>query len=87
MRRALAVVLVLAPVLAFAEASITNKDANSYSYKMQCGSNNRDGSVAGGATNKFSIPAGSTECKVTLANGSTCSLKDGGSCTIQSGKF
>ncbi len=79
---------VLVPALAFAEITLTNKDANSYQYTLKCGSTTRETSIAGGKSDKFSTPAGSTECTLTLKNGGTsCTVKDGGSCVIQSGKI
>lgn len=84
----LGLAILLIPAIVSAEVSVTNKDANSYQYTMVCGSTTRDGSVAGGATNKFSIPAGATECKITMKNGGgTCTIKDGQSCLVQSGKI
>lgn len=84
----LALGLFLVPTVASAEASITNRDANSYQYTMECGSTKREGSIAGGATNKFSIPAGATQCTITMkSNGTSCTIRDGESCTVQSGKI
>jgi hypothetical protein len=84
----IALVGLLVPAIAFAEITLTNKDANSYQYTLKCGSTTRDTSIAGGKTDKFSTPAGSTECTLTMKTGGTsCTVKDGGSCTIQSGKI
>ncbi len=73
---------------AFAEWSMTNKDNSSYELKKKCGSNSEDWSIAGGVTKKLSIPAGATECTITMKNGGgECTVKDGGECTIQSSKI
>ena len=83
-----ALLALLAPAAAFAQITLTNKDANSYQYTLKCGSTTRDTSIAGGKTDKFSTPAGSTECTLTMKNGGTsCTVKDGGSCVIASGKI
>jgi len=73
---------------AFAEWKITNKDNSNYELIKECGSNKENWSIAGGVTHSYSIPAGATSCTITVkANGSACTVKDGGSCTIQSGKI
>jgi hypothetical protein len=74
---------------AFAEWKITNKDNSSYELTKQCGSNKKeDWSIAGGVTHSYSIPAGTTSCTITVKNNnSSCTVKDGESCTIQSGKI
>jgi hypothetical protein len=74
--------------LAFAEWTITNKDNSNYELTKQCGSNKENWSIAGGVSHNYSIPAGTTSCTITIkSNNSACTVKDGGSCTIQSGKF
>lgn len=86
--KVVALLVLVAPAIASAEITLTNKDANSYQYTLRCGSTTRDTSIAGGKTDKFSTPAGSTECTLTMKNNSTsCTVKDGGSCVIQSGKI
>jgi hypothetical protein len=88
MRTILAVAILILPSVAFAEWSITNKDNSSYELKKACGSSNEDWSIAGGVTKKLSIPAGATSCTITMKNGGgSCTVKDGESCTIQSGKI
>jgi hypothetical protein len=77
---------VAVPGVAFAEWSITNADANSYSLVKACGSNTDDWSIAGGVTKKLSIPAGATSCTITLKD-TSCTVKDGGACVIKSGKI
>ena len=73
---------------AFAEWSITNKDNSSYELKKACGSSSEDWSIAGGVTKRLSIPAGATSCTLTMKNGGgSCTVKDGESCTIASGKI
>ena len=73
---------------ALAEWSITNKDHSSYEIKKQCGSSSEDWSIAGGVTKRLSIPAGATTCTLTMKNGGgSCTVKDGESCTIASGKL
>lgn len=74
------------PGVAWAEWTITNRDANSYSLVRQCGSKTEDWSIAGGTTKKLSIPAGATSCTVKLKD-SACTVRDGQSCVIQSGKI
>lgn len=74
------------PGVALAEWSITNADANSYSLIKACGSKTEDWSIAGGTTKKLSIPAGATSCTITLKD-TSCTIKDGGSCVIKSGKI
>ena len=72
---------------AFAEWQISNKDNASYELVKQCGSNSKeDWSIAGGVTHAYSIPAGTTSCTITVKNnGSSCTVKEGEACTIQSG--
>ena len=83
---ALALLGIAAP--AFSEWSITNKDNSSYEIKKACGSSSEDWSIAGGVTKRLSIPAGATSCTLTMKNGGgSCTVKDGESCTITSGKI
>jgi hypothetical protein len=74
---------------AFAEWSLTNKDAASYELTKTCGGKSEDTSVAGGVSNrKFSIPAGATSCTITVKKTNTsCTVKDGESCVIVSSKI
>ena len=86
MKRIFLTAAFLAPTLAHAEWSITNKDANSYPIGKDCSGHTEDWSIAGGVTKKLSIPAGATQCTLTL-NGTSCTVKDNESCLIQSGKI
>jgi hypothetical protein len=73
---------------AFAEWSITNDDHSSYELVKQCGSKTENWSIAGKVTKKLSIPAGATSCTITVKKTNTsCTVKDGGSCVIRSGKI
>lgn len=85
-RTVLLAVVLLAPSLAHAEWEITNKDANSYSIKKDCSGHLEDWSIAGGVTKKLSIPAGATQCTLTL-NATSCTVKDNEACVIQSSKI
>ena len=76
----------LAPSIAFAEWTITNKDANSYSMKKTCGSTTEDFSIAGGVTHNYSVPAGATSCTLTLSD-TSCTVKDNETCVVQSAKI
>ena len=88
MRKLLAIAILAIPSLAFAEWSITNKDNSSYELKKTCGGTSEDWSIAGGVTKRLSIPAGATSCTIAMKNGGgSCTVKDGESCTIQSGKI
>jgi hypothetical protein len=83
---AAALLLVAAP--AFAEWSITNKDHASYELTKTCGGKTEKWSIAGGETKKLSIPAGATSCTITVVKtGTSCTVRDGGSCVIASSKI
>lgn len=86
MKPLFALALLLAPSVAFAGWKITNKDANSYSMTKTCGSNTENFSVAGGVTREYTIPAGTTSCTLTL-NATSCTVKEGEGCVIQSSKI
>lgn len=78
--------LLLVPSVAFAEWEITNSDANSYAFTKTCGSKTENFSIAGGTTRRYSIPAGTTSCTLTL-NNTSCTVKDGQGCLIKSSKI
>lgn len=86
MKRLALAALLLVPAVAHAEWAITNKDANSYAFTKTCGSKTEDFSIAGGTTRKYSIPAGTTSCTLTL-NNTSCTVRDGEACVIQSSKI
>jgi hypothetical protein len=75
----------LAPGLAHAEWKVINKDANSYSMKRDCSGKVETWSIAGGTEKRLSIPAGATQCTLTL-NNTSCTAKDNETCVIQSAK-
>lgn len=89
MKAALSLVVLLGFTgTAFAEWSIRNDDHNSYELTKKCGSKSEDWSIAGKVTKKLSIPAGATSCTITVKKTNTsCTVKDGGSCKIVSGKI
>ncbi len=81
-------VLGLTTATAFAEWTIRNDDHSSYELKKDCGSKSEDWSIAGKVTKKLSIPAGATSCTITVKrSGTSCTVKDGGTCVISSGKI
>ena len=81
-------VLGLTTATAFAEWTIRNDDHASYELKKACGSKTEDWSIAGKVTKKLSIPAGSTSCTITeKRSGTSCTVKDGETCVIASGKI
>jgi hypothetical protein len=73
---------------AFAEWTIRNDDHASYELTKSCGGKKEDWSVAGKVTKKQSIPAGTTSCTITVKQSNTsCTVKDGETCVIASGKI
>ena len=81
-------VLVAFAGVARAEWSITNKDNSNYELTKQCGSSSEAWSIAGGVTHKYSIPAGTTSCTITVKNnGSACTVRDGEGCVIAGGRI
>jgi hypothetical protein len=81
-------VLGLTASTALAEWTIRNDDHSSYELKKECGSKSEDWSIAGKVTKKLSIPAGATSCKITVKrSGTSCTVKDGETCVIASGKI
>ena len=87
------IITVTALVLGFAgvaraEWSITNKDNSNYELTKQCGSSSEAWSIAGGVSHKYSIPAGTTSCTITVKNnGSACTVRDGEGCLISGGRI
>jgi hypothetical protein len=78
----------LTTATAFAEWTIRNDDHASYELTKECGSKKEDWSVAGKVTKKLSVPAGATSCTITVKQSHTsCTVKDGESCVIASGKI
>ena len=72
--------------IAHAEWSITNKDNSNYELTKQCGSSSEAWSIAGGVTHKYSIPAGTTSCTITVkSNGSSCTVRENEGCLISGG--
>ncbi|HXU69303.1 MAG TPA: hypothetical protein VN947_08235 [Polyangia bacterium] len=72
--------------VARAEWSITNKDNSNYELTKACGSSSEAWSIAGGVTHRYSIPAGTTSCTITVKNnGSACTVKDNEGCVISGG--
>jgi hypothetical protein len=73
---------------AFAEWTIRNDDNSSYELVKDCGKPEA-WSIAGKVTKKLSIPAGATQCKITVKRTNTsCTVKDGETCVIDgSGKI
>jgi hypothetical protein len=86
-------IAVFALVLGFAnvaraEWSITNKDNSNYELTKACGSSSEAWSIAGGVTHKYSIPAGTTSCTITVkSNGSSCTVRDNEGCLITGGRI
>jgi hypothetical protein len=73
---------------AAAEWTITNDDAASYELTKKCGDKSEAWSIAGKVTKKLSIPAGAKSCTITVKKSNTsCTVKDGESCKISSGKI
>ena len=82
---ATALLLGLAGV-ARAEWSITNKDNSNYELTKACGSSSEAWSIAGGVSHRYSIPAGTTSCTITVKNnGSSCTVHDNEGCVISGG--
>lgn len=76
------------PALARAEWSLTNDDHASHELKKECGAKAEDWSIAGKVTKKLSIPAGATQCTITVKrSGTSCTVRDGEGCVIASGKI
>jgi hypothetical protein len=88
MKRMVVLALSLAALsgIAHAEWSITNKDNSNYELTKKCGSSAEAWSIAGGVTHRYSIPAGTTSCTITVkSNGSSCTVRDNEGCVITGG--
>ena len=74
--------------VAHAEWSITNKDNSNYELTKQCGSSSEAWSIAGGVSHRYSIPAGTTSCTITVKNnGSSCTVRENEGCVISGGRI